>query len=136
MANVDPDIAAARAVLRAIENGTMETVPHTVVVRLIGGENPVRVWREHRGLTIAALADTAGLSQPFVSQIETGTREPTVRTLAALARALGVDQFREMVAAKVQLVVPEPLVPRFPLQVQPHLLTLESFIADVRLLTK
>lgn len=85
------DLAASRNTLRDIADGTAECVPHAVVTRLIAGENPLRVWREHRGLTVAALADAARLSQPFVSQIETGKREPTVCTLVALARALGVD---------------------------------------------
>lgn len=85
------DISASLNALRDIADGVAEAVPHAVVVRLIAGENPVRVWREHRGLTIVALAAAADLSQPFVSQIETGKREPTVRTLVALARVLGVD---------------------------------------------
>ena len=37
--------------------------------------------------------------------------------------------------ANVQLVIPRPLIGKFPNAVQPHLLRLESFIADVRLLT-
>jgi DNA-binding XRE family transcriptional regulator len=85
------DVVASHAALRDIADGVTEALPHTIVVRLIAGENPVRVWREHRGPTIAALAAAAGLSQPFISQIETGKREPTVRSLVALARVPGVD---------------------------------------------
>lgn len=43
-------------------------------------------------------------------------------------------QFREMQEAGVQLVVPAPLVRKFPRAVQPQLLTFESFIGDVRLI--
>ena len=77
--------------LHVLRDGAAEAVPHAAVKRLVAGENPLRVWREHRDLAMAALAAAAGLTQPFVSQIETGTREPTVRTLVALARALRVD---------------------------------------------
>jgi hypothetical protein len=29
-----------------------ESVPDAIVGRLIDGENPIRVWREHRGLSL------------------------------------------------------------------------------------
>ncbi|WP_163836105.1 hypothetical protein [Spartinivicinus ruber] len=35
---------------KAIKNGETELVPDAVVTRLLDGENPVKVWREHRGL--------------------------------------------------------------------------------------
>lgn len=55
-----------------------------------GPKNPVRVWREHRNLTVGALAQAAGLSQPYISEIEAGKRDSTVKTIAAIARALRV----------------------------------------------
>ncbi len=64
--------------------------PHAVVKAELGGAHPVRAWREHRGLTVQALADVAGLSKPYVSQIEGGKRTGTAATLKKLARALGV----------------------------------------------
>lgn len=36
-----------------------EDVPMEMVNRLIAGEHPVRVWREHRGMTSAELARRA-----------------------------------------------------------------------------
>jgi hypothetical protein len=53
--------------------------------------------------------------------------------LLTLQEGVSEGQFREMTEAHVQLVVPAPLFEKFPQSVQPHLLTLESFIADVRL---
>jgi hypothetical protein len=32
----------------------------------------MRAWREHRGMTLQVLADAAGLSRAYVSQIEGG----------------------------------------------------------------
>ena len=85
------DIASATAVLERIKQGKEELVPSRVVERLIGGESPVTVWREHRGMTISALSEKAGLSQSYLSQIESGKRGGKVGVLASLARALSVD---------------------------------------------
>ncbi len=54
--------------------------------------------------------------------------------LLTLQEGVSEGQFREMVGAGVQLVVPAPLIRAFPASVQPHLQSLESFIGDVRLL--
>lgn len=56
----------------------------------IGGR--VRVWRRRRKLSQAELAGLAGLSQGYLSQIETGVRSVEMRsTLVALAQALDVS---------------------------------------------
>ena len=68
-----------------------EFVPATVVDRLIEGESPIRVYREHRGLTQDQLASTVGISKPYLSQLENGVRTPSVDTARALADALRVD---------------------------------------------
>ena len=47
--------------------------------------------RVGRGLTQTALAARAGIPRPYVNALEAGRHEPTVRTLAALARALDVE---------------------------------------------
>jgi transcriptional regulator with XRE-family HTH domain len=52
----------------------------------------VRYWRQRRGLSQIALAGLAGISQGYLSQIETGTREVDSRaTLTRLADALQVS---------------------------------------------
>ncbi len=55
------------------------------------GDHRIRVWREQSGLTISQLAAMSGLSQPYVSQIESGGRKGGSKALAALARVLGVE---------------------------------------------
>lgn len=74
----------------ALTSGEEEALPSEMVDRILAGESPVRVWREHRGLTAQALAEAAGLASSYVSQIETGKRDGTVDTLVKLADALGV----------------------------------------------
>lgn len=79
--------------LAVIEDAVVggEHVPFEIVERLSAGAAPVRVWREHRGLSLRALAGRAGLSPALLSEIETGKKDGSIKTLAALARALGVD---------------------------------------------
>ena len=67
-------------------------------------------------------------------QIVTEADRITPKHLLTLQEGVSENQFREMRDAGIQLVVPEPLRSRYPKPVQPHLITLESFIADVRLL--
>jgi len=70
---------------------SQEFVPAALVDRLIEGESPIRVYREHRGLTQEQLATRAGIAKPFLSQLETGARKPSIATAKALAEALAVD---------------------------------------------
>lgn len=47
--------------------------------------------REQRGLTQSTLARAIGLNPSMISQIEGGTRNPSLQTLRALADALGIS---------------------------------------------
>lgn len=55
--------------------------------------------------------------------------------LLTLQEGVSVGQFREMTASGVRLVVPSGLVKSYPDEIRPDLITLESFIGDVRLLS-
>ena len=67
-----------------------ESFPVDVADRLLAGENPIRVYRDHRGMKQGDLAAAAGIHPVYLSQIETGRRTGSTRTLAAIAGALGV----------------------------------------------
>ena len=67
-------------------------------------------------------------------QILNEARRIDRKHLLTLQEGVSEKQFREMEEAQVQLVVPEPLIKTYPKSVRPHLQTLESFIADIRLL--
>jgi transcriptional regulator with XRE-family HTH domain len=47
--------------------------------------------RSETGLTQEKLAIATGLSQTYISGIEGGTRNPSIKTLDKLAKALGVS---------------------------------------------
>lgn len=55
--------------------------------------------------------------------------------LFTLQEGVSENQFREMTQANVKLVVPEPLIGKYPKKVRPELQTLESFMADIRMLS-
>jgi DNA-binding Xre family transcriptional regulator len=85
------DAAQIREAEARVAAGADEYVPIALTKRLIAGEVPVRVWRDHRGLSARALADRAGISAAYLSQIETGKKPGSFDAMAKLARALGVD---------------------------------------------
>lgn len=84
------DVAAVRRFRERLDTGEEELLPAEMVDRILDGENPIRVWREHRGLSVKALAEKAGIAPAYLSQVETGKRDGTVETLRKLAGALGV----------------------------------------------
>jgi hypothetical protein len=63
-----------------------ERIPAVIVDRLADSEAPVRVWREHRGLSLRGLAEKAGISAAMLSEIENGKKEGSVHTLAGGGR--------------------------------------------------
>ena len=85
------DIQDFDVIHEAINNGTEELLPASVVFALASGESPVKVWREYRGFTQQQLAEKAGISVPYLSQIETGKRKPSIRVLMKVSSILQVD---------------------------------------------
>ena len=85
------DVRVYDAARRRLSAGEDEIIPGEFADRILDGENPVRIWREYRGLSIKALAEKAEISAAYLSQIEGGVREGSVRTMKALAMALNLD---------------------------------------------
>jgi DNA-binding XRE family transcriptional regulator len=67
-----------------------ELLPSAVTYATQDGTNPVRAWRAYRGRTQQQLATMAGISKPYLSQLESGKRAGTMDVLRALAQALGL----------------------------------------------
>ena len=84
------DIQAALAVEARIVRGEEDLIPASVVDRLIDGEPPLRVWREFRNLTQAALGRASDVNRVLIVEIEAGRSSGSVHTLRKLADALGV----------------------------------------------
>lgn len=84
------DVVAYDRAKKRLAEGKDELVPIEIYDRIAAGENPVRVWRENRGLKVRDLAAKAGIKPAYLSQIETGVRDGSIATNRALARALGL----------------------------------------------
>ena len=68
-----------------------ESVPFELIKRLDAGEHPVRVWREHRELTLERLGAKAALSIGYLSEIEAGKKPGSIKALRTIAKALKLD---------------------------------------------
>lgn len=91
IAEMAADVSAYDEAKKRIVAGEDERVPGQFVDRLIDGENPVRVWRDFRGLSAKDLAAEAGISAAYLSEIETGKKEGSLSVLKAIAKILRVD---------------------------------------------
>lgn len=79
-----------REAISAYQSGE-ETFPASVVDAILDGENPIRVYRKHRAVTQADLANAIGKSKIYIAKLEAGDRTGTVEVLAAIADVLEVD---------------------------------------------
>lgn len=84
------DIAAYDRATAALASGHEELVPAEYANRLIDGENPVRVYRDLRAMTQAALSDASGVNRVQIANIESGSKRGSIDTLRKLADALNV----------------------------------------------
>ena len=85
------DIKDFDSISAAIERGDEELIPAEVVNAILDGQNPIKIWREYRGLTQQQVADAIQISKPYLSQIETGKRTGTTNVLSAIAEVLNIS---------------------------------------------
>ncbi|OQP87537.1 transcriptional regulator [Rhizobium rhizosphaerae] len=68
-----------------------ETWPMELVEELIDTDSRIRTYRTYRNLTVSELAAAAGISQPYLSEIEAGKKTGSVDVLKRIAGVLKVD---------------------------------------------
>ena len=86
------DVAEARRLTKRIASGEEETLPADFVAALVAGKTqPLRLWRQHRGLTLEALSNACGVTRSALSQIESRKTKASAALLKRLAKALGCD---------------------------------------------
>lgn len=85
------DIQQALVIQRQIKNGEMPTYPAAMVEALIDGENPVKIYREHKGLTQQELAEKIGQTLSTIEKIENGEMEATISVMKEIAKVLDTD---------------------------------------------
>ena len=75
----------------ALDAGYTVVLPAEVSARVLKGEGLLRSLRNWRGMTQAEVAEKAGLTQGYLSDLEARKREGTPATLRKIAEAMGVD---------------------------------------------
>jgi transcriptional regulator with XRE-family HTH domain len=72
----------------------------------------IRRQRELSALSMRQFADLVGISNPYLSQIERGLREPSEKVLEGIARslAISVDALREQAGMSIKVEEETPAV--------------------------
>lgn len=72
--------------------GSNNQLPQEVLEQLtLGKDSPIKVIRKYRGMTQADLAEQSGISRPYLTEIETGKKDGSIRALRSIAGALDVS---------------------------------------------
>lgn len=66
-----------------------KVVIHSVLAKRFGAR--LLAEREKRGLALRPMAKILGVSDPFLSQLETGARSPTLPMVEQIAKKLGKE---------------------------------------------
>ncbi len=83
----EADIAAFDAAMAR----RSEAFPLELFEALDKGANPTLTFRNYRGMSLKSLAAKAGISQPYLSQLESGKRRGSSKTLKRIASALKIS---------------------------------------------
>lgn len=72
--------------------GGGDNLPDDVLDRITAREeHPIKILRKYHGMTQQALAKAAHISRPYLTEIETGKKDGSVRALKAIADVFGVS---------------------------------------------
>lgn len=75
-----------------VSAGEGDDLPDEILDALTArAESPVKILRKYRGMTQMELATEAGISRPYLTEIETGKKDGSIRAMRGLAEALGVS---------------------------------------------
>jgi len=82
--------AEAREKETSKEAARTNYLPAELVIRLMAGEHPVRIWREHRGLSQKDLAGKARIARSYLAEIEGYKKPGSLDAYRKLANAFGL----------------------------------------------
>ena len=77
---------------RELSSNGAETALPDDILNLISArqDHPIKIIRKHREMTQADLAESSGISRPYLTEIETGKKDGSLRAMKAIAEALDV----------------------------------------------
>ncbi len=87
--NAEEDGLSDEEVLERLDSVDEEYFPAKVVDRLLAQENPVTVYQEYRGMSLAELAKAAEIGESELAVMESGSRAGPACHLPAVGRRLG-----------------------------------------------
>ena len=74
-----------------VSSGGNDELPDDILDAITAREqHPIKILRKYRGMTQAELAEKADISRPYLTEIETGKKDGSIRAMRGLAEALGV----------------------------------------------
>ena len=82
-----------RALDAALAKPERRMIPFEVMSAVLDGASPIHAWREHRGLSLRALAGAAAVDVSRLMELESGAREGTRAELRRLAGALRTEVY-------------------------------------------
>ena len=82
------DMAVER---RRVELERNNAIDGRYLHRVLDRENPIKVYREWRGLQQNELAEKVGVAASYISNLESGKRKGDIFIYAKIARALDLD---------------------------------------------
>ncbi len=85
----EPEPGRAAADPRPPDGETREEAPRAEIDAPDPLGARIRVLRHRKGLTLRGLADAAGVTESFLSQVERGLASPSISTLRRIAAGLG-----------------------------------------------
>jgi transcriptional regulator with XRE-family HTH domain len=86
--SIEPNITETDVTIIEVTEDAVETSPDGTL-HDVG--DFIREQRERANLSLRRLADRAGISNPYLSQIERGIRKPSAEILKRLSRALEIS---------------------------------------------
>ena len=77
----------------ALKNaGVNNALPNEVLEKItLGQDSAIKIIRKYKNMTQGDLAKAADISRPYLTEIETGKKDGSIRALKAIAGALDVS---------------------------------------------
>ena len=77
----------------ALKNAGKESnLPNEVMEKItLGQDSAIKIIRKYKGMTQADLAKASEISRPYLTEIETGKKDGSIRALKSIAGALDVS---------------------------------------------
>jgi DNA-binding Xre family transcriptional regulator len=81
----------AREKALGVKAARADALPLDLVKALLDGTHPVRVWRKQRKMTLQDLSAGTGISQSYLTEIETGKKPGSLDAMIKIAATLNVS---------------------------------------------